>query len=241
MINNIISLKLNQHSSINHCNRTFVRREGRLTNRQKRALHDYWPLMGVMYQNYYINMKTLFGRDAPLILEIGFGMSNSLVIMAKNNPKKNFLGIEIYKPGIGACLSEAYIAKVSNIRIISHDAIEVLKYMIPNNSLDIVQLFFPDPWYKKRHNKRRIVHAYFAELVLKKLKIDGICHIATDWKPYAEHILEVMNKIQDYKNLSHSNNYIIRPNTRSFTKFELRGKNLGYDIFDLMFLKKNNN
>ena len=153
--------------------RRFVRRRGRLTKGQQLALDNYWPGMGVEFQQEPLGMVALFGREAPLVLEIGFGMGASLVTMAQNNPHQNFLGIEVHAPGVGACLASAKEAGVENLRVMYHDAGEVLQKMITDNSLRMVQLFFPDPWHQARHNQRRIVHVPFAELVLRTLKLDG--------------------------------------------------------------------
>ncbi|VAX76304.1 tRNA (guanine-N(7)-)-methyltransferase [Serratia symbiotica] len=237
MITDVISTKYNQNAHAVLRIRSFVRRQGRLTKGQQQALHRYWPVMGVEYEPKPLNIPALFGRNAPTALEIGFGMGASLVTMASKNPQQNFLGIEVHLPGVGACLASAHRTKLSNLRIIHHDAVEILQNMIPDSSLDIVQLFFPDPWQKARHNKRRIVQIPFVELVLQKLKINGLFHIATDWQPYAEHILKVITQIISYRNLSGENNYLPRPDTRPLTKFELRGKRLGHDVWDLMFAR----
>ncbi|AEW44705.1 tRNA(m7G46)-methyltransferase [Serratia symbiotica str. 'Cinara cedri'] len=239
MIHAVISSQCNTNNKPSSHILSFVRRQRRLTKNQKQALHKYWSIMGVEYQDKPINVTALFNHNAPITLEIGFGMGRSLVTTAKKNPQKNFLGIEVYLPGISACLADAYAVKLNNLRVICHDAVEVLQNTIPDDSLDAVQLFFPDPWHKKRHNKRRIVQLHFVHLVLKKLKMGGIFHVATDSQPYAEYILEVMNKVTGYYNLSSKNNYLPRPNTRPLTKFELRSQILGHSVWDLMF-KKNN-
>jgi len=215
--------------------RSFVRRQGRLTKGQQQALDTLWPIMGVEYQPEPVDLPALFGREAPVTLEIGFGMGASLVTMAQNTPHQNFLGIEVHAPGVGACLASAKEADVQNLRVMCHDAVEVLEKMIPDNSLRMVQLFFPDPWHKARHNKRRIVQVPFAELVMRKLKLGGVFHMATDWEAYAEHMLEVMNSISGYRNQSEQQNYVPRPETRPLTKFEQRGQRLGHGVWDLMF------
>lgn len=215
--------------------RSFVRRQGRLTKGQQHALDNYWPVMGVEYQPEPVDLVSLFGRESPVVLEIGFGMGTSLVTMAQNNPAQDFLGIEVHSPGVGACLSSAQEAGVENLRVMCHDAVDVLEKMIPDNSLRMVQLFFPDPWHKARHNKRRIVQAPFAELVMRKLKLGGVFHMATDWEAYAEHMLEVMNSIAGYKNQSETQDYVPRPESRPLTKFEQRGQRLGHGVWDLMF------
>ncbi|AMA64743.1 tRNA (guanine-N(7)-)-methyltransferase [Candidatus Arsenophonus lipoptenae] len=216
---------------------SFVIRQRRLTYQQKFTLQKLWPNLGVNYTDQLLSFDRLFCNIAPIILEIGFGIGTSLIYTAQQNSTKNFLGIEVYTPGVIKCLLSAHNYNLNNLRIICHDAIEVLEKMIPNNSLNMVQLFFSDPWPKKRHHKRRLVQPYFAKLILHKLELGGVFHIATDWYPYANHILDVMCQISNYKNLSVSGNYIERPVTRPMTKFEIKGKKLGHKIFDLMFKK----
>ncbi|EDI9722690.1 tRNA (guanosine(46)-N7)-methyltransferase TrmB [Salmonella enterica subsp. enterica] len=223
MKNDVISPEFDENGRPLRRIRSFVRRQGRLTKGQEHALENYWPVMGVEFS------------EAPVTLEIGFGMGASLVAMAKARPEQNFLGIEVHSPGVGACLASAHEEGVENLRVMCHDAVEVLHTMIPDNSLSMVQLFFPDPWHKARHNKRRIVQVPFAELVLSKLKLGGVFHMATDWEAYAEHMLEVMSSIDGYKNLSESNDYVPRPESRPVTKFEQRGHRLGHGVWDLMF------
>lgn len=235
MINDVITPEFDENGRPLRRIRSFVRRQGRLTKGQQLALDNLWPEMGVEFQQEPLDLVTLFGRDAPVVLEIGFGMGASLVTMAQNNPHQNFLGLEVHAPGVGACLASAKEAGVENLRVMCHDAEEVLQKMIPDNSLRMVQLFFPDPWHKARHNKRRIVQVPFAELVMRKLKLGGVFHMATDWEAYAEHMLEVMSSIDGYKNQSESNNYVPRPETRPLTKFEQRGQRLGHGVWDLMF------
>jgi tRNA (guanine-N7-)-methyltransferase len=218
--------------------RSFVLREGRLTKGQQRSLDLFWPTMGLEHQAMPYDMKAVFGREADLVLEIGFGMGKSLVQMAKAAPDRDFIGIEVHKPGVGACLGEAETEGVKNLRVFEHDAIEILNDSIADNSLSTVQLFFPDPWHKKRHHKRRIVQAEFAQLLRRKLKIGGVFHMATDWENYAEHMLEVMKVAEGYSNLSETNDYVPRPEHRPLTKFENRGVNLGHGVWDLMFRKE---
>ena len=232
---NVITQEVNEEGKVMRRVRSFVRRQGRLTPRQENALQMLWPKMGVDFTGQPLSFDSLFGNDAPVILEIGFGMGASLVTMAEQNPAKNFLGIEVHDQGIGACLDAAKQANLCNLRVMCHDAIEVLEKMLPNGSLNMVQLFFPDPWHKVRHNKRRIVQQPFAELILHKLKLGGIFHMATDWQPYAEHMLNVMHEIRNYRNLSAAGDYVERPASRPITKFEKRGQQLGHGVFDLMF------
>ncbi|GAB7259042.1 tRNA (guanosine(46)-N7)-methyltransferase TrmB [Dickeya ananatis] len=235
MINNVISPEFDENGRPLRRIRSFVRRQGRLTKGQQQALDDFWPVMGVEYQNEPLDFTQSFGREAPVVLEIGFGMGASLVTMAQQHPEQNFIGIEVHVPGVGACLGAAQEAGVENLRVMCHDAVEVLERMIPDGSLAMVQLFFPDPWHKARHNKRRIVQAPFAELVLRKLAVGGVFHMATDWEPYAQHMLEVMSTVAGYRNLSDHNDYVPRPASRPLTKFEARGQRLGHGVWDLMF------
>jgi len=214
--------------------RSFVKREGRMTNRQQTATDTLWEAMGIDYKEEMIDFNEVFGREAPVVLEIGFGMGKSLVEMALNAPEKNFLGIEVHGPGVGACLADAGEAGVTNLRVMNCDAVEVLEHMIPAGSLATFQLYFPDPWHKARHNKRRIVNETFIENMRTKLAIGGVVHMATDWEPYAEHMLEVMNAATQYKNTAETD-YAPRPEWRPLTKFEGRGQRLGHGVWDLLF------
>lgn len=215
--------------------RSFVKREGRMTKRQQTAIEELWPSMGVDYQEQLIDFNKLFGNDNPVVLEIGFGMGRSLVEMAKNAPEKNFLGIEVHGPGVGSCLADAKDAGVTNLRLMNHDAVEVLEFMIPEQSLSTFQLYFPDPWHKARHHKRRIVQPEFIENMRPKLLIGGVIHMATDWENYAEQMLEVLQAAKDFKNMSSEGDYAPRPDWRPLTKFESRGHRLGHGVWDLLF------
>ena len=168
---------------------SFVKREGRLTKGQEKAIESNWETMGLEHKSGLLNMNEVFERSAPVVLEIGFGMGKSLVTMAKNEPDKDFIGIEVHRPGIGACLADAQEQGVTNLRVYEHDAVEVLADCIADGSLSRMQLFFPDPWHKKRHHKRRIVQPEFVEKLRGKLAIGGVFHMATDWENYAEHML----------------------------------------------------
>lgn len=215
--------------------RSFVKREGRLTKGQAKALEAFWPTMGLAHGQGKLNLTDVFGRSAPLVLEIGFGMGKSLVEMAANEPDKDFIGIEVHRPGVGTCMAEAHERGVTNLRVYEHDAVEVLADCIDDQSIDRLQLFFPDPWHKKRHHKRRIVQSEFVEKLRPKLKLGGVFHMATDWENYAEHMLEVMSNAPGYKNLSDTQTYVPRPDNRPLTKFEQRGHRLGHGVWDLMF------
>jgi tRNA (guanine-N7-)-methyltransferase len=157
--------------------------------------------------------------------------------MAKNAPEKNFIGIEVHTPGVGACLMAAREAGVTNLRVMCHDAVEVFEQMLPKESLDTVQLFFPDPWHKKRHHKRRIVQLPFAEMVRDKLKVGGVFHMATDWENYAEHMIEVMDAAPHYQNIAQEGYYVPRPDDRPLTKFEQRGHRLGHGVWDIKYTR----
>lgn len=217
--------------------RSFVRREGRLTKGQESAMDNNWSTMGIDFAQQMLDWKEVYNREAPVVLEIGFGMGASLVEMAKNAPEKDFIGIEVHSPGVGACLMGAEEAALTNLRVMCHDAVEVFDYMIPDGSLDTVQLFFPDPWHKTRHHKRRIVQPAFAEMLRKKLKIGGVFHMATDWENYAEHMVEVMNAAPGYKNTATDSDYIARPEDRPLTKFEARGHRLGHGVWDMKYAR----
>ncbi|MFC0322869.1 tRNA (guanosine(46)-N7)-methyltransferase TrmB [Gallibacterium melopsittaci] len=217
--------------------RSFVLRTGRLSEAQKRAMNDNWAFFGLEHQQQPFDFAKIFGNKHPVILEIGFGMGQSLVTMAKQNPQYNYLGIEVHTPGVGACIATALEQKVNNLRVICHDAIEILQDNIPDNSLAGLQLFFPDPWQKAKHHKRRIVQTPFIELIMPKLTPNGFIHMATDWQNYADHMLEVLRSQPDLSNTSTTNDFIPRPDSRPLTKFEQRGQRLGHGVWDLYFIK----
>ena len=218
--------------------RSFVLRTGRLSEAQKRAMNDNWAEFGLEHQADQFDFKKIFNNDQPVILEIGFGMGRSLVEMAKQNPNNNYIGIEVHTPGVGACIAYALEQQVLNLRVICHDAIEILQDNIPDQSLSGLQLFFPDPWHKAKHHKRRIVQPQFLKLVMQKLKSGGFIHMATDWENYAEQMLEVLCQEQGLTNTSATNDFIPRPDFRPLTKFEQRGHRLGHGVWDLYFVKR---
>ncbi|MDF1763100.1 MAG: tRNA (guanosine(46)-N7)-methyltransferase TrmB, partial [Oleibacter sp.] len=218
--------------------KSFVIRAGRLTKGQEGALERQWPSMGVELSDGIIQPSDIFGRDGHVVLEIGYGMGQSLVAMAQAAPEKDFIGIEVHLPGVGSLLNLAEQAGISNLRTYKDDAIEVLK-MLPDNSIDTVQLFFPDPWHKKKHHKRRIVQTEFAQTLRRILKVGGVFHMATDWENYAEHMMEVMEAQDGYENIADKNEYVPRPEHRPLTKFENRGQLRGHGVWDLMFKKIN--
>lgn len=217
--------------------KSFVMRAGRTTIGQQRALEEGWPRFGLQLEDGPLNFTQVFGREAPVTFEIGFGMGHSTLIMAQTAQDEDFIGVEVHTPGVGALLSGVLANNLNNLRIYSCDALDVLRQCIPDGSLSRVLLFFPDPWHKSRHHKRRIVQPAFAELIRSKLKVGGVLHMATDWEPYAEHMLEVMNAAPGYRNLAEDGTYVPRPETRPVTKFERRGERLGHGVWDLMFAR----
>ena len=214
--------------------RSFVRREGRITRSQQRALDELLPVYGLP-SDRPIDPATVFGRSAPLTLEIGFGNGDSLATMAAQDPASDFIGIEVHRPGVGHLLLELERREIGNVRVICDDAMQVARDCLPDGSLDRILLFFPDPWPKKRHHKRRIVQPAFAELVAAKLGAGGILHMATDWEPYAEHMLAVMSGQSGFRNCAGAGNYSPRPDYRPETRFERRGQRLGHAVRDLVF------
>ena len=217
--------------------RSFVLRTGRLSEFQRQTMNDNWAAYGLEHQTEPFDFPTIYGNTNPIILEIGFGMGKSLVEMALQNPDKNYLGIEVHTPGVGACLAYAVEKHVKNLRVICHDATEILRDSIADNSLGGLQLFFPDPWHKAKHHKRRIVQPHFVETIYQKLQPNGFIHFATDWQNYAEQMLDVLKSAVGLRNVSPTNDYIPRPDFRPLTKFEQRGHKLGHGVWDLYFIK----
>ncbi|MDX1490969.1 MAG: tRNA (guanosine(46)-N7)-methyltransferase TrmB [Pseudohongiellaceae bacterium] len=218
--------------------RSYVIRGGRLTAAQEYALEHFWPKYGIDDTQSEQDLTSLFPKQAPIVMEIGFGMGDSLLEMAKTNPDKNFIGIEVHRPGVGKLLHEIAANELSNLRIWCHDAKEILARCIPDQSLAAVQIFFPDPWHKKKHNKRRIVQLPFMALIATKLSAGGYVHMATDWVPYAEHMMEVLSAAKDYENAAGEGQYSL-DTQRPITKFEKRGHRLGHEVHDLIFKKIN--
>lgn len=215
--------------------RTFVIRAGRMTPAQEKALAEQWPLYGLSIEDGPLNFAECFGREAPTVLEIGFGMGDSLLAMAKAAPETNFIGVEVHRPGVGRLLNNIHKEGLTNLRVYQEDALEVLRQCIADNSLDTLQLFFPDPWPKKKHHKRRMVQPEIAQQIRPKLKIGGCFHMATDWQPYAEHMMEVMSAAEGYRNRAGEGEYSPQPESRPDTKFQRRGENLGHGVWDLVF------
>jgi len=217
--------------------RSFVRRAGRLTESQKRALEQLGPACVVDYAAERLSFPGLFGRTARVVLEIGFGNGETLVEQAARDPDRDYVGIEVHEPGVGHCLLRARDAGVGNLRVIMHDAVEVLMQQVPPASLDRLNLYFPDPWPKKRHHKRRIVQDAFVELVAERLRVGGTFHIATDWANYAEHIDEVMARSRHFECSQCRVHDGEAPLDRPQTRFERRGLRKGHRIWDWCFTR----
>jgi len=218
--------------------RSFVRRDGRMTDAQRSALKELWPTIGLNFADGLCDFSHVFQREAPRVLEIGFGSGQSLLAMAKAHPEQDFIGIEMHQPGIGALILGMQLQEVHNIRIYYADAVEVLERCIPNESLDVAQIFFPDPWPKRRHHKRRLIQPAFVNLVTSKLKRGGTLHLATDWEDYAVEMMAVLSNAEELINLAGAKQYSNRSSQRPIvTKFERRGTEDGRQIWELQFAK----
>jgi tRNA (guanine-N7-)-methyltransferase len=216
--------------------RSFVLRQGRLTKGQERALEEAWPQFGIEYQEALLDLNQTFDRaDSKKVLEIGFGMGDATAKIAQTLPDSDFLAVEVHTPGVGSLLKLMQEGDIHNIRIIQHDAVEVLQNMLPDQSLDGVHIFFPDPWHKKRHHKRRLIQAEFVKLLCGKLKVGAYIHVATDWQEYAEWVLEVLKAEPQLQNTALD--FAEKPVYRPLTKFENRGIKLGHGVWDLVFLR----
>ncbi len=217
--------------------RSFVIRSGRITEGQRSAMEAQWPKYGLSLYDGMLDFKSLFGNDNQVVIEVGFGMGDSLIEMAINSPQTNFIGIEVHPPGVGRLINEATQHQLNNLKVFCADANDVLEDCIPLNSVSRLQLYFPDPWHKKKHNKRRIVQTEFAQKVRGVLNADGVFHMATDWKPYAEHMMETMSEEKGFINELNNGEFSPRPDYRPITKFEKRGARLGHGVWDLLFKK----
>lgn len=217
--------------------RSFVRREGRMTPKQTRALDLLWPQYG-LEPTGCLNFSEIFNNSNPCVLEIGFGMGDSLAAMAVENPLVNFIGIEVHRPGLGALLHQIKELGLKNLRLINVDASDILKHYIKISSLDGLQIYFPDPWPKKRHHKRRIIQPGFVALAAMRLKPKGLLHLATDWQPYAEHMEAVMDQSAIFRQVSEDRALQTHSRQRCTTKFERRGLRLGHGITDLYYIKE---
>lgn len=219
--------------------RSFVRREGKLTTGQSNAIDLLWPTHGVDLENHLLDFNELFERAAPTVLEIGFGNGLSLADMAEQHAELNFFGVEVHRPGVGSLLVQVKKRDLNNVRVSQDDAVQVLEQQVPMQSLHRVQIFFPDPWHKKRHHKRRLIQPDFVAALVSRLAPGGTIHVATDWENYAEHILEVLSANEDLANQSvHAHGYADKPSYRPDTKYEARGIRLGHGVWDLVFTKQ---
>ena len=216
--------------------RSYVLRQSRTTPAQRRALTELFPKYGIDYSERPIDPQAIFSRAAPLVVEIGSGMGETTIEIARAQPATDFIAIEVHGPGVGSLLKTIEAGRITNLRVVRHDAVEVLERMIGDGSLAGIHLFFPDPWPKKRHHKRRLVQSDFAALAARKLAAGGYLHAATDWPDYAAQMLAVLGAQALLENTS--DRYAPRPSTRPLTKFEGRGLKLGHPVFDLLFLRR---
>lgn len=215
--------------------RSYVVRAGRVTDAQRRALAEHWPRYGLQLADGPVDLQAVFGRQAPCVLEIGFGMGDSLLAMARAEPDKNFIGVEVHPPGVGRLLNNAAAADVDNLRVYLADATDVVAECLAEGSLHRIQIYFPDPWHKKKHHKRRIIQPAFVEQLARRLEPGGWLHLATDWQPYAEQMLVELEAEQQLVNTAGRGSYAQRPAFRPETKFERRGQRLGHGVWDLIF------
>jgi tRNA (guanine-N7-)-methyltransferase len=216
--------------------RSYVLRQGRLTTGQQRAFDTLWPRFGVEFTGQQLDLPALFGNDHPVYVEIGFGNGDSLAQMAADHPENNYLGVEVHSPGVGHLLLKIEEIELDNIRIIRHDAVEVLARSIGDRELAGVFLFFPDPWHKKRHHKRRILQPALISQLARVISPGGVFHAATDWQNYADHMLDTLSEAkQSFRNTAGAGRFSQRPDYRPLTKFERRGQRLGHGVWDLIF------
>jgi tRNA (guanine-N7-)-methyltransferase len=218
--------------------RSFVLRAGRMTPAQERALTELWPSYGVDLGDGPLDLEAIFGRRAPRCLEIGFGIGEVIANLAENHPHIDYLGLEVHRPGVGRLLLRAAHAGVRNLRVICHDAVEVLNDNLQNDSFDEILVFFPDPWHKKRHHKRRLIDPVFVATLAAKLRSGGVLRLATDWQDYAQQMLAVCNADLHLTSLSPDGTYVARPQFRPATRFERRGARLGHGVWDLAYTKR---
>lgn len=215
--------------------RSFVTRAGRITPAQERALTELWPNFGIEFRPCPLEARAVFGRDAPRTLEIGFGNGDNLVTLAAAHPERDFLGIEVHRPGVGRLLLSLEARELTNVRVVCHDAVEVLAQQIPPHWLEEILVLFPDPWPKKRHHKRRLVQRPFAEVLASRLVPGGRLRLATDWEPYALEMLETLRTLPELRNEASGGAFADRPAERAPTRFERRGERLGHEVWDLAF------
>jgi len=218
--------------------RSFVTRAGRITAAQQRALETLWPQYGLDYREEPLALTALFGREAPCTLEIGFGNGANLVALARAHPERHYLGVEVHRPGVGRLLLALEQEALTNVRVVCHDAVEVLERQIAPGSLAEVLILFPDPWPKKRHHKRRLIQPAFIALAERALAAGGVLRLATDWQPYALEMLAHLGAAPGLRNLALDGGFVARPAERTPTRFELRGTRLGHEVWDLAFARR---
>ena len=218
--------------------RSFVLRQGRITPSQERAMRELWPAYGMDYTSAPRDLHALFGRNAPCVMEIGFGNGDALLHAASTDSARNYLGIEVHAPGVGRALTGIERAQLHNVRVCRHDAVEILRNEIASGALDEVRIYFPDPWHKKRHHKRRLVNAETCALIADRLCIGGLLHLATDWQPYAEHMWDVLDAEPALRNRVGLRGSEPRPDWRPQTRFENRGIGLGHGVSDLIYERR---
>ena len=216
--------------------RSYVLRQGRISHAQQRAYDSLLPRFGIPYQRTALDLDQAFGRSAPTVLEIGFGMGEGTALIAQNRPDLNFIGVEVHTPGVGSLLKQIEARDLPNVRVIQHDAVEVLQHMMQENTLAGVHIFFPDPWPKLRHHKRRLIQPDFTHLIASRLAPGAYVHAATDWQAYAEHILATLSQEILLENTA--DHYAPRPAYRPLTKFEQRGIKLGHGVWDIVFRRR---
>jgi tRNA (guanine-N7-)-methyltransferase len=215
--------------------RSFVIRGGRATVAQQRALDELWPRYGVEFSSQPSDLDQMFGRHAPRMLEIGFGAGEALLAFAQAHPELDCLGVEVHKPGVGHLLLGAETAGLNNLRIVCHDAVEVLQQQLAPGCLQLIHIFFPDPWPKKRHHKRRLIQPEFVETLARGLVVGGTLRLATDWEPYAMHMREVIDASTSFSNDAPDTGFVARNGERPLTRFERRGQRLGHGVWDLSY------
>jgi len=215
--------------------RSFVLRQGRFTPAQQRAFDEYWPQFGVDFSGQSCDLNALFGRNAPKVLEIGFGNGAALHYAAYNDAARDYLGIEVHAPGVGHLLNILANNQIKNVRIYQHDAVEVLEQEINDDALAEIRIYFPDPWHKKRHHKRRLIQPTLAHLLVRKLQKNGLLHLATDWQEYAQHMWDILDETEGLTNMAGPRGSIERPISRPQTRFEQRGLKLGHGVWDLLY------
>ena len=218
--------------------RSFVTRAGRITPAQQRALVELWPKYGLEFSPQPLQLRALYARSARRTIEIGFGNGDNLLRLAGAHPERDFLGIEVHRAGIGRLLLALEAQQLRNVRIVCHDAVEVLEAQVPPVSVQEILILFPDPWPKKRHHKRRLLQPPFAALAASRLAAGGQLRLATDWQPYAQHMLETLNALATLENLAADGGFVPRPSEREPTRFERRGERLGHEAWDLAYRKK---